>query len=123
MFLQKPYFKIGRRYRWFLVTPCVYMSQEIDLTIRVPEGFETDLASIPRIFRRVIPVNGDHRLAAVVHDYLYSLRGKLPNRAPITRKQADKVFLEAMIYLKVPRWKCWTMYRAVRAGGWASWRS
>ena len=89
----------------------------------VPKGFETDLASIPAFFRRIIPVNDTHVLAAVVHDYLYSVKGKASATKTVTRKQADKAFLEAMRELKVPVWKRNVMYRAVRMGGRTYWRA
>lgn len=120
MFLEKPHFEIGNSNTWVVTKAGVYASPMLGYTIRVPEGFSTDLASIPRIFTRVLPVNDSHRLAAVVHDYLYSLRGKLPN-AHLTRKTADRVFLEAMEATEVPVWKRWAMYNAVRVGGWVPW--
>lgn len=44
--------------------------------ITVPAGFETDLASIPRLFWRVLPRDGGkYRAAAVVHDYMV---GRVP---------------------------------------------
>lgn len=121
MFLQRPHFSVGGKSKWILTKPCVYMSPHIDYTVTVPEGFETDLASIPRMFTYILPINDRHRLAAVVHDYMYARRGVLPGKI-VTRKQADQVFYEAMMALKVPKWKAWTMYRGVRAGGWVHWR-
>ncbi len=36
----------------------------------VPSWFRTDLTSVPRSFRWLIDVGGDHAPAAVLHDYL-----------------------------------------------------
>lgn len=83
--------------------------------ITVPAGFETDFASIPKLFRFIIPMRGKHGSAAVVHDYLY-LRGVK------TRKKADEIFLALMKYLKVTKWKRRIMYRAVRLFGWYAWK-
>jgi hypothetical protein len=79
----------------------------------VPEGFVTDFASIPRLpgIRFLFPVNDRHRLAAVVHDYLV-------RRNDFNRHTADKVFLEAMKVLKVPRTRRRVMYYAVSAMTW-----
>lgn len=85
-------------------------------TIQIPVGFQTDLASIPRIFRSFVTKDGPSRYAAVVHDYLYSLKGKGPKGVP--RQDADNIFREAMISVKVPRWKRVVMHRAVQGFGW-----
>jgi len=86
-----------------------------ELNIVVPTGFETDFASIPRIFWRVVPPWGRYSPAAVVHDYLYAT-------APGLRKRADKVFLEHMKALGVNWITRKVMYRVVRMGGGFSWR-
>ena len=82
--------------------------------IEVPEGFETDFASVPRLFWRVVPPWGRYSPAAVVHDFLYST-GK------VSRKEADAIFLELMARLAVPLWKRYVMYWAVRLFGWFAW--
>ena len=51
----------------------------------VPEGFDTDLASIPRIFQPLITkLEGIE--AAVLHDWFYRFR-------IVPRAQADRIFL------------------------------
>lgn len=83
--------------------------------LTIPHGFITDLASIPRVFHVLIPVNGKHRAAAIVHDYLYVTQ-------IMSRAESDRIFLEAMEDLGV-RWsQRWAMYSAVRIGGWLPWR-
>lgn len=84
-------------------------------TINVPIGFITDFASVPRLFWSVFPKWGKHGNAAVIHDYLYWTQKR-------NKKESDKIFLEAMAVLKVPKWKRYCMYWAVKYfGGWA-WR-
>jgi len=85
-----------------LVSPLVYDD------ITVPAGFESDGASIPRLFWWLIggPFSGKYRDAAVLHDYLC----KHPD---YTRKQADDIFLEAMAELGVALWRRDLMWRAV----------
>jgi hypothetical protein len=82
--------------------------------IDVPQGFETDFASVPRLFWRIVPPWGRYSPAAVVHDYLY-------HTSKVSRKEADGIFLELMARLAVPRWKRYVMYWAVRLFGWFAW--
>ena len=76
----------------------------------VPAGFETDFASTPRFFWRIVPPAGKYTKAAVVHDWLY--RSGL-----LSRREADRVFFLAMTDLGVPWWNRWLMWAAVRLGG------
>lgn len=98
---------------WRLYTPLVYTTSW-GFTVVVPEGFETDLASIPKRFRSVFQVNGRHRRAAVVHDYLY-------RHAIGTRTLADAVFRDAMAETGVPLVERNIMWAAVRFGGSLYW--
>jgi hypothetical protein len=76
-----------------------FYSLQYDEYITVPYGTVNDLASIPRLFRRMFNVNGPHRPAAALHDFLYGVGGKLPNRQ-FSRKECDKIFKEAMLSSK-----------------------
>ena len=87
--------------------------------IAVPAGAVSDFASIPIPFRLLIPKMGRHRKAAVLHDYLYS---KDNVYSYLTRKECDSIFSAAMKESGVPRWKSYSMYCGVRAGGWAYFR-
>ena len=100
---------------WELVEPLRYMTSGGRI-IEVPAGFVCDLASIPAIARPLFPVNGEWTEAAVVHDWLYDSQIG-------TRKEADRIFLEAMTELGVSRWRRRAMYSAVRIGGWVSWNN
>lgn len=93
-----------------LLAPLLYQSDLLNDTVLVPAGFVTDFASIPRVARILITGHGKDRWAAVVHDYLYSIKHD--------RKEADSVFLEALECSGVNLLKRRTMYRAVRTGGW-----
>ena len=93
----------------------VYISERYRIEVRA--GLETDGASVPRIFWNIFPpVSGRYLEAAVLHDALYA--SKL-----IDRKEADKIFLEAMKDLGVSLWKRKVMYWAVRAFGKKAWKS
>jgi len=79
--------------------------------IKIPAGFETDFASIPRFFRVIAsPATGKHRMAAILHDSLYTDR-------IFSRGLCDWYFRDAMIRDGVPRWLAWIMWAAVRVGG------
>ena len=117
---------IGGKRPWRLVSECIYITeveQARDVywmgVIVVPAGYETDLASVPRIPGVYWRTGNTAVLPAIVHDYLYE-RGD----PDLTRKAADQVFLEAMEDEDDPSW--WTtrrtMYRAVRMFGWRGWR-
>ncbi len=108
---------IGERASQWITTEVVrYESDIAKRVIEIPAGFETDLASIPRSFMGLIPVNGKHRNAAIVHDYLYVTK---PDWC--SRSLADSVFLEAMQVLGESRLRRAAMYAAVRVGGWVYW--
>lgn len=108
---------IGERASQWITTEAVrYESDIAKRVIEIPAGFETDLASIPRSFMGLIPVNGKHRNAAIVHDYLYVIK---PDWC--SRSLADSVFLEAMQVLGESRLRRGAMYAAVRVGGWVYW--
>ena len=66
--------------------------------IVVPEGFVTDFASVPRVFWDIAPPWGWYAAAAVVHDYLYSVKG-LYKGVQYTRRQCDQVLLTTMCTL------------------------
>jgi hypothetical protein len=107
-FINIPPLDIGEKNEeWILTENCIYQSDLWPERIMVPEGTPTDLSSIPRIFRLFIIKNGKHRPAAIVHDHLCRLG------LDFSRVTADKVFLEAMTVLKVPRMRRRLMYWAV----------
>lgn len=93
--------------KWILKEEYVY---EINgYYLKVPKGFITDLASVPRVLWVFFPPYGKYTEAAVVHDYLYS---KI-NDTGINRELADKIFNHIMKELGVSFYKRNSMYRAV----------
>lgn len=66
--------------------------------IVVPEGFLTDLTSVPRLLRWVAGRVGPWLEAAVVHDYLYVAWQDLPEHEPTreNRRFADDIMYAAM---------------------------
>ena len=95
--------------KWRLLKPVVCIAGE--KKIIVPEGFETDGASVPRIFWPICPAWSTYTNAAVVHDYL------CVERITKTSKETHKIFLDAMVYLGVTPWRRRIMYRAVMLVG------
>lgn len=84
--------------------------------IVIPRGFSTDLASVPRVFWPAFPPWEQYGPAALLHDYLYSLR-------TWDRKRCDRVFREVMQQLGVGSFTRNVIYFAVRLGGTAAKRS
>jgi Protein of unknown function (DUF1353) len=82
--------------------------------INVPIGFETDFASIPRLFWIVLPKWGKYGNAAVIHDWLYWSQQR-------SRAASDAVLLEAMGVLEVGTLVQFVIYHAVRLFGWLAW--
>ena len=100
---------------WELVEGFEYWTP--DYTIKVPQGFITDFASIPMIFWSIVgSPTGKYGKAAVIHDYLYVTQ-------TFSRRKADKILLEAMKVLKVRWWKRRVTWFAVRLFGRKAWNS
>lgn len=98
-------------YNWRVHEPfAFYLSDDNSDVIEVPVGFVTDLATVPRIFWILLPPDGKYAKAAIIHDYMY-------DNALRTKKEADKIFLDGMTVLGVPKWKRTIMYWAVRLFG------
>jgi len=96
--------------KWRLGKPLSYSSKVARRVITVPAGFETDLASVPRLPVVYWLCGGRANKPAVVHDFLYT-KGILP------RDVADAVFLEAMQAVGVPFIYRRLMWAGVRLGG------
>ena len=102
---------------WRLSSPLAYQS-DIAGRIVVPDGFLTDLASVPRIPIVYLSWGDRAHREAVVHDFLYC--ADCPACFP--RDVVDKIFLEAMEARGVPAHIRYPMYWGVRLGGWACWK-
>lgn len=84
--------------------------------VRVPTGFVTDFASIPRIFWSTLRPDGLYSYAAVIHDYLY-WEQYLP------RETADQIFRLCMEDFKIDSSIIVPVYYAIRLGGGFAWES
>lgn len=79
----------------------------------IPDGFESDGASIPRAAWSAVggPLSGRYRRAAILHDYLLQT---------IPTERAHRVFWHAMQADGVPREDANLFYEAVTAATWWS---
>jgi hypothetical protein len=102
---------------WRLLTSLKYYSETLGQEITVPSGFFTDLASVPRLFRWLVPVaNAKNRKAAIVHDYLCTEAAQ--KFYGIDQRMADKIFREALAVCNVHPVGQWVMWTPVRAYQW-----
>lgn len=101
---------------WIVAAPFAYESDVAQTIIVVPIGFQTDLASVPRLPIVYWLTGATANEAAVIHDYLYSTR-------EVTREIADAVLREASALIGVPAWRRQMMWAGVRLFGGAYWDS
>jgi hypothetical protein len=108
---------------WKLEKPLDFILDEKRM-IHIPPGFETDLASVPRL-PIIYGIWGDraHR-ASVMHDYLYRIGsvvvGPGSKLTGASKEDADWYFRLAMISTGEPYYIYQPMYLAVRIGGGSS---
>ena len=108
-----------------------YESDKLGRSVTVPgrtapdkaDGFVTDFASIPRAaWGELDPEDPIIAWPSVIHDYLYSKKGKLPDGFTCNRETADAVLREAMEFCGASSLKREAVYQGVRAGGGRHWR-
>ncbi len=112
---------------WVLFQKCSYRTA--DHTITAPANYETDLASIPRVFWSLLSPEELSLVAPLFHDLIYRCAGSLPadgldpfDGKLFERKEVDDLFLELMRKAKVPRWKRTAAYWAVRGFAGFAWK-
>jgi hypothetical protein len=116
---------LGEELSIVLETPFAFDSARLG-RIDIPKGFFSDLASVPRLFWRLFPPSGKYTAAAIVHDFLYynqSAQVNVTDALHLARADADATFLEAMEALAVAWITRQAIYRAVRIGGGAAWKT
>lgn len=84
--------------------------------VKVPVGFVTDFASIPRVFWTVMPKDAEYTFAAIVHDYLYWIQDR-------SRSDADSTLKFVMDEFKVSALTKQAVLRGVQLGGGGAWAS
>lgn len=93
--------------------------------ISISAGFLSDFASVPRIVWWLLPWWAKFNKASILHDWLYKVK-KIMGK-PITRKEADTLWLGAMFiefrHHKSGKFVAYLEYYSVRiAGGFLAWR-
>ncbi len=112
---------------WVLFEKCSYLTA--GHTITAPANYETDLASIPRVFWSILAPEELSLAAPLFHDLIYRCGGNLPEDGlnpfdgkVFERKEVDDLFLELMKKAKIPRWKRTAAYLAVRGFAGFAWK-
>ena len=99
-----------------------------DHTYTAPKDSVTDGASVPRLLWRVVgsPFTGKYRGPAVIHDACYRQTCTIDHIPitlnPISRKDADRVFLNMMKDAGVGWFRRHAIHLGVRCGGHGSWQ-
>lgn len=95
--------------------------------IRCDAGMLTDLASIPKAIRWLVPKVGMDAQASVVHDRGYRdgfvrIRvGEAERTVAVSRGVIDSMYLQAMRALKTKKRRRVVIYAGVKAFGWIVW--
>jgi hypothetical protein len=95
-------------------TPPPNAPANLPRAVRVPDGFVSDLASIPSYLWWALPPTGRYGHAAILHDWLYWEQS-------CSRAVADRVFDVAMAELNVDPALRKSMWAAVRVAGGTYW--
>lgn len=96
--------------------------EEKSVKVTVPEGFYTDMASVPKALWFWIAPFGKHQEAALIHDYLYANSGLLLGlEKKLTRKESDQLFYEIMKKDGTNKVKARIMKWSVNLFGWLFW--
>ena len=93
-----------------LIAPLLYQSDIAGVTITVPVGYISDLASIPRMPLVYRELESLADMPGVAHDFCYST-------GFLDRDTADLMLKEACFLIGLPAWKVWAIYYGVRVGG------
>lgn len=114
--------------KWRLLEPLIVDAG--GKQVSVPSGFQTDLASIPRIAWPIVAPFELSLAAPIVHDKCYET-GQIMVRATaadawvptrVTRAQADRLLYDVAAAEGVWWWRRWLAYHAVRLFGAEFWK-
>lgn len=95
---------------WAVASPLIWSGT--GLTIKVPVGALTDLASIPRVLRNLpgLDPDGVSRSAAVCHDWLYRTH-------QLSKADADMFLRHAIVSRGGSAWSAYMFWLGVKVGG------
>lgn len=111
MLVHKPVIKPYKDIQFKLVEEYIYGD------IKIPAGYNTDGASIPRIFWSFYPpFKSEYFSACLIHDYLCSraIHSKSYSEALIKYLEADRIFLEVLKELNVSKKTQFIFYNFVK---------
>ena len=120
----------GTKQLYEITQDFTYVSDKLGRSVTVPgrsapgkaDGFVTDFASIPREAWSIIdPEDPIIAWPSVIHDYLYSMKGTLPDGFTYDREAADGVLREAMEFCGAGTGIREAVYLAVRTFGGPHW--
>lgn len=114
-----PHREVRVKRAFFYATPEPIGRMAKETRIHIRKGFVSNLASVPRPLWPLFPPNGDYAQASIVHDRLY--HDPRVGNLSLTRAEADKVMLFAMIDSGVGWITRWAIYAGLRLGGWLRW--
>jgi hypothetical protein len=112
--------------RWVLYLPFTYHmgSKRSNRYISVPKDFLMDFASLPKLLLWLLPYWAKFNKASVLHDYLYRVKQIMGK--PVTRKEADDIWLEAMLIefreYNLGKLVAYLEYYSVRWFAWLAWK-
>lgn len=109
--LREDHWRVLRGFRYYIGE--MNSSEWVDVEC----GELSDRATVPRLLHSLVPPDGAHGQAAVVHDKLCRTLTITKDGKPfrITRAKADAIFLEAMEVLETPWIRRRLAYAAVSA--------
>ena len=96
----------------------IYRADWDDRAFYIPRGFESDGASVPRFFWRLVfpKTDSNAATAGICHDWIYR-----EQPADWTRKEADKLFQSFLVMFGISVWRSVLAYIALRLFGWRAW--
>lgn len=110
-------YEFGGKDDWITTRDWAFWSARLQKVVYIEAWRITDLASIPRVARVLVPKNERERIAALLHDKLYGPDGEL-----CTRWEADLVLKDFCKLLKVNPVRTEAIFAAVVSFGWMSYR-
>lgn len=111
----------GGRQLYQLISGFSFESARLGL-ITAPAGMITDFASIPRAaWYYIDPEDPVILYPSAIHDFLYSLGGRLPDARPYSRATADQILIDAMRVCGARADQRAIVYRMVRLFGGSKW--
>ena len=112
------YYHNSRNRRMFVLSRGEYFEVLGEL-FYVPNNYEFDGASIPRIFWTIFAPHGRAFEAGCLHDWLYDTKGE---SGTFSRKEADIIFLHHMKKDGIHPVQCHLFYWAVRGFALLHWK-